>query len=119
MVLDAQVHHHVVPRLAARGALHHEHRSRLAATDVAARLLGRLERLHETLGEVALRALVRRLHGGPDFRVRHEVRLAGELVALHITRVGDARRAGKRGDGALGVHHRDLPTLVVRVGGEQ
>jgi hypothetical protein len=54
VVLDAQVHEHVVPRLAARLRLHHDHRRRLPATDVAAGLLGRLECDHHALGEVAL-----------------------------------------------------------------
>src|SRR5204863_386766 len=75
VVFDAQVHDHVVPRLAARHALHDQHRRGLPAADVATRALGGFQRLHESLGKVAFGALVCGLHRRPHLGVGHEVRL--------------------------------------------
>ncbi len=117
VVLDAQLLV-ALPALARGGE--HEQRRRLAAADVAAGDLGRLERGEQALGQRAIGAApVGRGHRLGHARAAHHVGLAGEPAVERVTGVLDAAAAGVRGGAALGVDDADLAHRGLLVAGER
>ena len=116
VVLDAQVDAGV-PRLA-RGR-HHEERGRLAAAHVASLALGRVERRHQPIGELALGVLERGGHRGRHRVALHHVGLAGPVGAAGIAGARDAVRPRVDRDAGARVHHADLAHGGQRIGGDQ
>jgi hypothetical protein len=119
MVVHAQVDELFFSRPAAASGCHHEQRGRLAAAQVAALPLRRVERGQQPLGKLAARGLVAAHHRGRHRVALHDVGLRAHLVAERVAGVVDAVPAAVDCDAPGPVEHRDLAHVLLRIGGQQ
>ena len=120
VVVDAEVDEDVRERGVPAVALHDEQRRGLLAATVAARRLGRGERLEQPFRERAARRGLERLGERVHGRAGHE-----DVPLRRVARPGavsspfEAAGAGPRRAGARPVHHADLPAVALIVLGRE
>ena len=108
VIVDAHVADDVAPGAAAGLARDDQHPPRLLAAPVAALALSGLECRHQSLGHRSGRAPERLQHGRPDGGAVHHVRLAGDVRAVDVTGLGNARPARDRRGRPRRGHHPHL-----------
>ena len=110
VVVHAKVHGDVRAGIAARPSGDHEQCGRLPPAQVAALLLGGLERGQQALGQLrAGRRVIGADHRRRDGVALHDVRLGAHLVAHCVAGLCDAARARVHGDPAHAIDDRHLP----------
>src|SRR6185503_10280168 len=127
------------PWLSSAGCIHNSQRRGLLATNVPAHCLCSIECSKHAVGNVAFRLRKSLCHCWPDFVVRHEIRLRGEITPdaecsvgvtalnarLRRLRPGDSTcrddvaASSERSDISLCIDHRNLSYCTRRIAVEQ